>query len=57
MPIDLKELTDDTSNENDSSINTITESITMIDDQKIGYCRYGLGKYNLLFICGGVGKD
>ncbi|VDK82824.1 unnamed protein product [Onchocerca ochengi] len=54
MPIDPQEFDDDTNHENFSS-NEIMESITMIDDQKIGYCRYGSGKYNMLFICGGVG--
>ncbi|EJD73683.1 hypothetical protein LOAG_18906 [Loa loa] len=54
MPIDLTEFTDDNNNEK-NSINEIVEAITMIDDQKIGYCRYGGGKYNMLFICGGVG--
>lgn len=56
MPIDLKEFTDDT-NDGKDSISKIIESITIIDDQKIGYCRYGQGKHNMLFICGGVGND
>ncbi|VIO94966.1 Alpha/beta hydrolase, putative [Brugia malayi] len=54
MPIDLTEFTDDTNNEKDS-ICEIMESITTIDEQKIGYCRYGRGEHNMLFICGGVG--
>uniref|UniRef100_A0A0R3RJE8 AB hydrolase-1 domain-containing protein n=1 Tax=Elaeophora elaphi TaxID=1147741 RepID=A0A0R3RJE8_9BILA len=54
MPIDVKELTDDTNSDKDLA-SEITESVTMIDDHKIGYCRYGRGKYNMLFICGGVG--
>uniref|UniRef100_A0A0R3RFV0 AB hydrolase-1 domain-containing protein n=1 Tax=Elaeophora elaphi TaxID=1147741 RepID=A0A0R3RFV0_9BILA len=35
--------------------NGIIELTTMIDDHKIGYCKYGAGKYVMLFICGGVG--
>lgn len=56
MPIDPTELNIDNSNVDDRMYE-ITESITMIDDQKIGYCRYGHGKHYLLFICGGVGKN
>ncbi|VDK80835.1 unnamed protein product [Litomosoides sigmodontis] len=33
----------------------IIELTTIIDEQKIGYCKYGCGKYVMLFICGGVG--
>ncbi|VDM95224.1 unnamed protein product [Thelazia callipaeda] len=33
----------------------ITESVVIIDEQKIGYCTYGHGKYRMMFICGGVG--
>ncbi|VDN27876.1 unnamed protein product [Gongylonema pulchrum] len=33
----------------------IIESSTTIAEHKIGYCRYGRGKYRMLFICGGVG--
>lgn len=36
--------------------NEVIELITVIDEQKIGYCKYGTGKYIMLFICGGVGK-
>lgn len=36
--------------------NEIIELTTVIDEQKIGYCKYGSGKYIMLFICGGVGK-
>ena len=34
----------------------ITEHFEDIIDRKIGYCRYGHGPQNFLFICGGVGK-
>lgn len=34
----------------------IIEAHTSLMDTKIGYCRYGHGPYNFLFICGGVGE-
>lgn len=33
----------------------ITEAKQVILDCEIGYCRYGNGPINFLFICGGVG--
>ncbi|VDM93475.1 unnamed protein product, partial [Litomosoides sigmodontis] len=54
MPIDLA---DSTNAEEDTSMSEITESVTMIDDQKIGFCRYGLGEHYMLFICGAVGEN
>ncbi|CAG9537675.1 unnamed protein product [Cercopithifilaria johnstoni] len=35
--------------------NEIIEVITIINGHKIGYCKYGSGKYIMLFICGGLG--
>ncbi|KAI6193127.1 putative alpha/beta hydrolase [Aphelenchoides besseyi] len=34
----------------------IEEAMTLIDNQPIGYQRYGQGPENFLFICGGVGN-
>lgn len=37
-------------------LESIDEGIVNILDWNIGYCRYGRGPINFLFICGGVGK-
>lgn len=52
--IDSSEMLNGTTNAKDET-DGIVEASTMIDEQKIGYCRYGRGKYKMLFICGGVG--
>ena len=33
----------------------INEDSVQILDQNIGFCRYGFGRTNFLFICGAVG--
>lgn len=48
-------VTDNAKNE-EISKNEVAEFTTIIDEQKIGYCRYGVGKHIMLFICGAVGK-
>jgi hypothetical protein len=34
----------------------VVENVMEVIDRPIGYCRYGHGPNNFLFICGGVGE-